>query len=757
MSQRLSLRGPLLLAIAGSLLLVALFYVLPIHAQTIAPATVPTNTADVVVQFGDGLVVTRRITFTGTISGLEALRRSGLALVEKNGGVCRIEDTGCAAEQDCFCACPPPFEPCLFWNYQRWNGSAWVSSAQGAGATTVSNGAVEGWSWGRDLPLARPAVLGASAGLRWLAPLQNIDGSYGGSGGNAGATIDTLLANRAVGRDATAWKSAAGSSLIDALRTRAPAYAARGAAAVGKLALGLAAADEDPHAFAGLNLVISMTADFDSATGAYGATNWDQAFAMLGMRAAGEAVPPTAASLLKARANVDGGWGFVAPGASDIDSTGLMLQALIAASVPHTDTAIINALAYLDAAQNDDGGFPDAPAINNSDISNANSTAFAVQGILASGENPLAARWRPVATNPISYLLGLQQPDGAFTYGGQPSQLATQQVIPALAGRPFPYLGRAAASRAALKFIQSQQQADGSFAGFGVGSTIDAILAIDAAGGDPQSFVGALNYLRPRAAAYAASSAAATGKLVVGLVAAGADPRSFAGLNLVISTTLRYNSSNGAFGSTTFDQAWSILGLAAAGQTIPLSATERLQAIQAIGGGWGFSANAAAGEADSTGLALQALAAAGVQVDSPAASQRSAAICTTGAGSSNPAVRAALAFLRTVENADGGFPGFGGATSADSTGLALQGLAAYRDTPRGMSWTTVITDGAASPLTLHNPLDALLALQTVDGGFPGFSGPNDPSTTYQTLPGLLGRAFPASIRTLRYLPLVRGS
>jgi hypothetical protein len=757
MSQRLSLRGPLLLATAVSLLLVALFYVLPIRAQAIAPAAGP-NTADVVVQFGDGLVVTRRITFTGTISGLEALRRTGLALVEKNGGVCRIEDTGCAAGEDCFCGCPPPFAPCLFWNYQRWNGSAWIASQQGAAATTVSNGAVEGWSWGRELPPARPAVLGAGAGLHWLASLQNSDGSYGGSGGNAGATIDTLLANRALGGDAAAWKSAAGNSLLDALRPRAQAYAARGASTAGKLALGLAAADEDPHAFAGLNLVISMTATFDPANGAYGATNWDQAFAMLGMRAAGEAVPPAAAGLLKTRANADGGWGFVpeaAPGTSDVDSTGLMLQALIAAGVPHTDTVIINALAYLDAAQNDDGGFPDASMVGNGDTSNADSTAFAVQGILASGEDPLAARWRPVATNPISYLLGLQQPDGAFTFGGQPSQLATQQVIPALAGRPFPYLGRAAASRAALKFILSQQQADGSFAGFGLGSTLDAILAIDAAGGDPQSIAKALDYLYPRAAAYAAGSASATGKLTAAIVAAGADPRSFAGLNLVISTTLRYDSSNGAFGSTTFDQAWSMLGLAAAGQSIPLSATERLQAIQASGGGWGFTANAAAGEADSTGLALQALAAAGVQPAPAAAALSSAAICTTGAGSSNPAVLDALAFLRRVENADGGFPGFGGSTSPDSTGVALQGLAAFGDTPRGLSWTTVITNGNASALTLRNPVDALLSLQTLDGGFPGFSGPNDPFSTYQALPGLLGRAFPTSIRTLRYLPVMQ--
>jgi len=212
----------------------------------------------------------------------------------------------------------------------------------------------------------------------------------------------------------------------------------------------------------------------------------------------------------------------------------------------------------------------------------------------------------------------------------------------------------------------------------------------------------------------------ATGKLTAAIVAAGADPRSFAGLNLVISTTLRYNPSNGAFGSTTFDQAWSMLGLAAASQSIPLSATERLQAIHATGGGWGFVANAPAGEADSTGLALQALAAAGAHSAPAAAALGSAAICTTGAGSSNPAVRDALAFLRKVENADGGFPGFGGSTSADSTGLALQGLAAYHENPRGLSWTNVITDGSASALTLHNPVDALLGLQTLDGGFPGF-------------------------------------
>lgn len=733
-------------AASALLLLAALGALLPAAAR----AADPPHSADVVVQFGNGRVVTRHITFTGTISGLQALRLAGLPLVEKSGGVCRIDDTGCASGEDCFCACPPPYSPCLFWSYQRWDGHAWVESMQGAGATTVGDGAVEGWAWGRAIPPVTEPVLGGEAGLQWLRPQQNADGSYGGSGGNAGATIDTLLAARAFGHDAAGWQSSAGKSLVDALRTRAASYAKQGTAQIGKLALGVAAADLDPRAFGGLNLVISMTATLDAGTGAYGATNWDHAFAMLGLRAAGESVPAAATSLLTSRQNSDGGWGFATPGSSDIDSTGLMLQALAAAGVPGNNAAVTKALAFLDTVQKSDGGFPNAPADTGS---NANSTAFAVQGILASGADPQAARWKPTSSNPISYLLSLQQPEGALTFGGQASLLATQQAIPALAGRALPFLSRASAQRLALNFIRAQQQADGSFAGFGTGSTIDAVLAIDAAGGKPQQFASSagkrpLDFLASKAATYAAGSAAASGKLLAGVVAADADPRHFAGLNLVISTTLRYDASTGAFGSSTFDQAWAMIGLAAAGYTLPLSATEHLQAIASAGGGWGFGANDLAPDADSTGLALQALAAAHAQ-------HPSAASCTTGPGSKDPAVMAGLAFLRTIQNPDGGFPGFGGPTSASSTGLALQGLAAFHEPARALSWTKTITDGTVSALTLRNPVDTLLDLQTPAGGFPGFGGPNDPDATYQALPGLLARAFPASIRWQQFVPMAR--
>jgi hypothetical protein len=735
-------------------LLIGLALISATSAQAIAPMAT-SNTADIVVQFGNGEVVVKRVSFTGTISGLEALRLTGLDLVEENGAVCRIGDTGCGAEQECFCACPPPFTTCLYWSYERWNGTAWVVSNTGAANTTVTNGAVEGWTWGRKLPHVTPALLSANAGLEWLRPQQALDGTY--ANGNISLTLDTLLANRALAGDASRFAREGGVSLLQAIEPKAASYAAQSAASAGKLAVSVAAADRDPRSFGGINLVISMTATLDQGSGAYGTTNWDQSFSILGLRAAGESVPQSAIDLLKSRANSDGSWAFFPTDPGDVDTTGLVLQALIAAGVPTTDPVITKALDYLDSAQNDDGGFPYEPQSNGSDISNVNSTAFAIQGLIAAGSDPLIARWQPTATNPISYLLTMQQPDGAFTFGGSASLLATQQAIPALVGQTFPFHSRAVAKRLALGYIADQQQPDGSFAGFGVGSTIDAILAIKAAGGDPRTLLSSsgndpLDYLATQAASYAASSAAAAGKLMVGVVAAGEDPRSFAGVNLVISTTLRYDATTGAYGSSTYDQAWAILGLKAAGESVPIIATDRLQAMASTGGGWGFSANDPAPDADSTGLALMALAAAGVGETDSSSSTTGMSLCSTGAGSSNPSVLAAISFLRSKLKSDGGFPGFDGNTSASSTGLGLQGLAAYHDTPRGLSWST--TGASISSLTLANPVDTLLDLQTASGGFPGFSGPNDPDSTYQSLPGLLGASFPTNVRSVVQLPLV---
>ncbi|MBC8077034.1 MAG: hypothetical protein H7Y32_13235, partial [Chloroflexales bacterium] len=125
--------------------LLALLAVLTLGVGAPGAQASTTNHAAVVVQFADGTTDVRRISFTEpSISGLEALRRAGLAIEERAGAVCRVERVGCPAA-DCFCAAPQ------YWAYYHQRGGQWQYATTGAAAYQVTDGAVEGWSWGRAL------------------------------------------------------------------------------------------------------------------------------------------------------------------------------------------------------------------------------------------------------------------------------------------------------------------------------------------------------------------------------------------------------------------------------------------------------------------------------------------------------------------------------------------------------------------------------------------------------------------------------
>ena len=111
------------------------------------------NQVGLVVQFGDGSMITRCITFNEPeISGYDVLDRSGLDLVVAGGAlgvtICDIEgESGCPAA-NCFCQCPPPGDPCVFWHYWHLENNEWVMSSTGVNNSVVHTGDVEGWSWG---------------------------------------------------------------------------------------------------------------------------------------------------------------------------------------------------------------------------------------------------------------------------------------------------------------------------------------------------------------------------------------------------------------------------------------------------------------------------------------------------------------------------------------------------------------------------------------------------------------------------------
>ncbi len=115
------------------------------------------NRAGLVVQFGDGNVVTACVQFTSdTVTGAELLRLSGMdVIMDPHSGfgeaICKITvgdfSDGCDFPLDeCFCQCRGA--DCVYWAYYHLKNNAWEYSSLGASNWLVKDGDVEGWAWG---------------------------------------------------------------------------------------------------------------------------------------------------------------------------------------------------------------------------------------------------------------------------------------------------------------------------------------------------------------------------------------------------------------------------------------------------------------------------------------------------------------------------------------------------------------------------------------------------------------------------------
>lgn len=448
-------------SLTGSLLLAALPFLLLLFAIAGRPVATALaqdadgadvivadeKNADVIVQFGDTDAAARPITFTTPISGLRALELSGLHFetVDFGGGfigVCNIEGVGCpATAADCFCGGN------TYWGYNYWDGQSWQGYMTGAATSVISQtGAIEGWRWGEfgDPMIPAPRALAAEKALGWLRETQDASGGFG----TAGGTVETMLAMGANRLSASDWITASGKSLMDfwmaddiaddAYANNAAQYISISAAANGKLMLAAAGVGEDVNNFAGIDLADALKGSYDSGSGAFGSTNWDQALGMLGWSVAyTEPVPSKAVEVLATNVISDGGWGYLPGGDSDTNSTALIVQALRAAGQCERTPLVTNALAYLKNAQNADGGFPFAAGFD----SDANSTAYVIQGLLAAGENPTGLRWTTDGgKTPYDALASFQLADGSFEWqvGKGSNVLATQQAVAPLLNADFP-------------------------------------------------------------------------------------------------------------------------------------------------------------------------------------------------------------------------------------------------------------------------------------------------------------------------------
>jgi hypothetical protein len=246
--------------------------------------------------------------------------------------------------------------------------------------------------------LAAASALATPAG--YVQGQQRDDGGFGDAQITAWATLGLVAAGGDTGRAA------------EYLARQEPAIATD----VALVALARAAAGDRPE-----NLLPRLRAHRPGKL--VNATIWT----ILALRQAGEPAPAALVMALLSAQHPSGGWSWLRGGTPDANDTAAALQALRAAGV--RGRPIDRAVAFIRRHQNGDGGFE----LTDGRGSDTQSTAWAIQGLIAAGRAPGAPAFR--------YLQRMRRPDGSYRYNARyvtTPLWVTAQVLPALARKPFP-------------------------------------------------------------------------------------------------------------------------------------------------------------------------------------------------------------------------------------------------------------------------------------------------------------------------------
>jgi len=286
---------------------------------------------------------------------------------------------------------------------------------------------------------AHAASSSVTKAIRYLDGAQNTNGGFAAGGGGPSNQLYSSWATigiAAAGRNANAFKRSGRSPVSFIVANLGQV---RGIADVERTILALRAAGRSVRSVGGRRLVLELTRK-QRRNGSFAGLVNQTAFAILALRSTGRSardrVIRRATGWLASQHNGDGGFNFSRKGGpSGIDDTAAALQGLVAAGKRSTKTAR-GAVSFLLRQQNADGGFPLSKNAN----SNAQSSAWAVQGLVAARRNPDKVR-RGDGRTPLQYLRSLQNGSGSFRYSRTRSQTpvwVTAQVLTALARKPFP-------------------------------------------------------------------------------------------------------------------------------------------------------------------------------------------------------------------------------------------------------------------------------------------------------------------------------
>ncbi len=339
--------------------------------------------------------------------------------------------------------------------WRRGSGSAGPERSAGSGVVPRLGGTAAALLLVAAVLALLPAPASASAVSRagdWLVSVQNGDGGWGASPDDESGTETTcwaMLGLAAAGHNPLD-VSRGGHNPVQFLRAQNEEISSPGDLA--RTILALRATGLDPRQFAGRNLVNELV-DRRRDNGSWEGWPGSTAFAVIALREVG-----TTGGLKKSLdwlhrvQNDDGGWGDVPGSPSTADGTGAVMQALSPDS-----QAVHHGITFLRQAQRPGGGFP----LGGNGFINTQSTAWAIQGILAAGGSP--SSYRRGGDSAYDYLAKQQEEDGSFRYSGSSDQTpvwVTGQVVIAASAEYFPLAAPAREPRSKPKTRSTAKKQD---------------------------------------------------------------------------------------------------------------------------------------------------------------------------------------------------------------------------------------------------------------------------------------------------------
>jgi energy-coupling factor transport system substrate-specific component len=350
------------------------------------------------------------------------------------------------------------FGPALTRSVQRFARRLqvrWLPSSAVTRSTTIVSSiavvAVVGLLAGLRTPGSASAASGLRGPVSYLLGAQNGDGGFGAAPGQSSNPLYSGWA--ALGLASAGYSPASlerGSrGLIEYIK--ASAGSARDVGSLERTILVIRSAGLPARSFGGHDLVAALERHVKPDGSVSDQVNLTS-FAVLALRSAGIVPSRRTLAWLVRQQGHDGGFGFAGAGSeSDVDDTGATLEALAGARVAGVWRLRARAVGYIRRYQDRDGGFPSQPGGG----SNAQSTAWAIQGLDAAGVNPASLHLHGSAS-PLAYLRRLTAANGSVSYARGDKETpvwVTAEALMALEGKPLPLaaVGTSAATRAQVK------------------------------------------------------------------------------------------------------------------------------------------------------------------------------------------------------------------------------------------------------------------------------------------------------------------